>query len=43
MARGSVFERAQRRRIERSFAQRAAEYGYDVMDLRRVNPVAITS
>lgn len=41
LGRGGLVDRAQRRRIERTFTGRAAEYGYRLDDLRQVNPVPI--
>ena len=38
MARGSVLDRRRRASIERDFAATAAQYGYDVSDLRRLGP-----
>lgn len=41
LARGGLIDRAQRRRIERAFTDRALGYGYHLDDLRRVDPVAL--
>jgi sulfotransferase family protein len=41
MVTGSFTARAQRRRIERNYAERAARYGYRLDDLNRVDPVTL--